>query len=242
MIKRQEDIEIIEEKRDNVAREYKRKQQKRRAIVQDVSGLGLTTNHRLKGGHKQAKFQDYYDKIVEPKLEFIEVWSRNGGSVEKLAALLGIPVDSFKAMILLYPDLKAVMEDSRFIAELNIESAMYQLACGYEYTETKHEEKQNPKTGQIQMLTTKTRKQVAPSMAAAQLWLEHYGKNWGTAKLDRKYRKKQIELLEAQIEQIKQGGSDTEALVAYQKAFMDCMKQASKDVWKDVERDDDNEQ
>ena len=82
------------------------------------------------------------------------------------------------------------------------------------------------------MLETKTRKQMAPSIPAATLWLSQYGRNWGTAKLDRKYKKRQIELLELQIAQIKDGDNQEEQIASYQKAFMEAMKAASKDIWK----------
>lgn len=199
----------------------------RTAIVHNVE---LQSSVRTK---QNARYWTYWEDIIRPKLEFIEAWVRNGGSNKELSSLLGIPEESFCECVTIFPELYHIVQNAKFICEINIESALYQAACGYEYTEVKKEEKQNPRTGQIQMLETKTRKQMAPSIPAATLWLSQYGRNWGTAKLDRKYKKRQIELLELQIAQIKDGDNQEEQVAAYQKAFMEAMKAAAKDVWKE---------
>lgn len=203
-----------------------RKRHCRTAIVHNIE---LASSVRTK---QNAKYWHYWEDIIRPKLEFIEAWSRNGGSNKELASLLGIPEESFAECIVIFPELYHVMHQAKFVCEINIESALYQSACGYEYTEIKQEEKQNPKTGQVQLLITKTRKQAAPSVPAATLWLSQYGRNWGTAKLDRRYKKRQIELLELQIAQIKDGEGNEEDTKRYQEAFIEAMKEASKNIWK----------
>lgn len=206
-----------------------------RKAITIQSPIGTTIKTR-----RNCKLWDYWTDIISPKLEFIEAWSRNGGSISRLAELLGVPESVMLEAVEVFPELKSIMEEARFICEINIESAIYQAACGYTYTEIKHEEKQNPKTGQVQLLTTKTRKQAPPSMSAATLWLQRYGQN-GTMKLDKKHKKLQLKLLELQIKQLEEGENSEDSAVQYQKAFMNAMKEAAKDVWSEKQAGENSE-
>lgn len=129
--------------------------------------------------------KDYWTDRVEPKLELIEGWARNGLSNQQIALNLGIGETTFYDFVKQHPELNEVLYKGREDAEIYVENALFKRAVGYSHTETTRErqkvfDEDGKWTGEYKMvLTKKVIKHVVPDVDAQKYWLEHRApKRW----------------------------------------------------------------
>ena len=108
--------------------------------------------------------QNKYLTHVQPKLELIKAWARRGAIEEDIARNLNVGVSTFSAYKNKYPELKEALAQSKEVADIKVESALFKRAVGYEYDEVTFEEG---------VETKRVTKQTAPDTTAQIFWLKN---------------------------------------------------------------------
>ena len=118
-----------------------------------------------------------YETHVAPYLEKIEKWAREGATAKEIAGKLSIAYSTLRK----YLD-EGEKGDERYTAlsvafaraceepDDNVEAALYKRACGFEYVETKREQRID-RAGNVVELVTTTTKVVPPDPTSAMFWL-----------------------------------------------------------------------
>lgn len=101
---------------------------------------------------------------VEPKLELIECWARDGLTDEQIANNLGVAYSTFKEYKKNYSDISAALKKGKEIIDYQVENALLKRALGYEYEEITYEHGEE---------TKRVVKQVAPDTTAQIFWLKN---------------------------------------------------------------------
>lgn len=117
-----------------------------------------------------------YPTHVEPKLELIEAWSRDGLSLEQIAANLGIAESTLRKYRDTYEALAAALARGREVVDAVVESALLRKCTGYDYTEVyrEYKVKVDPDTGeQVKELikTKETTRHIDGDVTAQMFWL-----------------------------------------------------------------------
>ena len=118
-----------------------------------------------------------YETHVLPYLDKAETWARAGATAKEIAEKLHIAYSTFRK----YLD-EGENGDERYTAlsvafvraceepDDNVEAALYKRACGFEYVETKREQRLD-RAGNVVELVTTTNKVVPPDPTSAMFWL-----------------------------------------------------------------------
>lgn len=113
-----------------------------------------------------------YYEYVEPKLDVIEGWCRNGLTIEQVAHNLGISKVTLYKYMGEHIELSERLKKGKEVIDLEVENALLKRALGYEYEEVKtyiEEDKNGNKKKRIE----KTKK-VLPADTTAQIfWLKN---------------------------------------------------------------------
>jgi hypothetical protein len=163
--------------------------------------------------------KDYWTDKVQPKLELVEGWARNGLSNEQISLNLGISGNTFKKFIRNHEELEEVLYRGREDANVLVENALFKRCIGYSYTEVTKErckvyDEDGKWTGQYEMrVTKKITKHIVPDVTAQKYWLEHrMPDRWAT-------------IAEDHSEVVDDG-------------FIDALKRAAREVWEDGNGED----
>lgn len=105
-----------------------------------------------------------YFTHVEPKLELIECWARDGLTDEQIAKNLGVAVSTFNEYKNKYPEFSESLKKGKEIIDYQVENALLKRALGYEYEEITYENGEE---------TKRVVKQVAPDTTAQIFWLKN---------------------------------------------------------------------
>lgn len=118
-----------------------------------------------------------YETHVSPYLEKIEKWARGGATAKEIAGKLRIAYSTFRKYLDLgnegderYTALSVAFTRACEEPDDNVEAALYKRACGFEYVETKREQRID-KAGNVIELVTTTNKMVPPDPTSAMFWL-----------------------------------------------------------------------
>ena len=103
----------------------------------------------------------YRDWIEGPGLENVCKWAKLGLSDEQIAKNMGIGRTSFYSWQKRFPEFGAAIKKAKRVPELEIENAMFELACGRVYVE-EIKSTLDPKTGTI-LKVEKVRRQIPPN-------------------------------------------------------------------------------
>ena len=80
-----------------------------------------------------------YFTHVEPKLELVECWARDGLTDEQIANNLGIAYSTLREYRDKYSALSAALKKGKEIIDYEVENALLKRALGYEYEEITYE-------------------------------------------------------------------------------------------------------
>ncbi len=118
-----------------------------------------------------------YERNVLPNIDKIMKMANDGVTVKDIAKALGVGHSTFSSYLSLgkngderYKSLAETFAQACRVADDAVEAALYKRACGFEYIETKTEQKLD-KFGNVVELTTKTNKVVPPDVTSAMFWL-----------------------------------------------------------------------
>lgn len=118
-----------------------------------------------------------YEDKIRPNLGRIILMAGRGATTKEICEALGVSNSSFCKYMALgrdgderYKDLAEAFAQAKEGPDANVEAALYKRACGFEYVETRHEEKLD-RMGNVVELITKTNRVVPPDPTSAMFWL-----------------------------------------------------------------------
>lgn len=106
--------------------------------------------------------------LVKDKLDKVSEWAVEGLSEKQIAHNLGVSYSTFREYKTKYPALLTTLAESKEVADLEVENALYKRARGFSYMETK---KVINTDGSV--VITETVKEVPPDTTAATFWLRN---------------------------------------------------------------------
>lgn len=117
-----------------------------------------------------------YESHVEPKLDLIEAWARDGLTLEQIAHNLGIADSTLRKYRDSHEALSAALAHGREVVDVIVENALLKKCTGYDYTEVYREYKvsRDPQTGEEvkELVKTKeTTRHVDGDVTAQMFWL-----------------------------------------------------------------------
>lgn len=117
-----------------------------------------------------------WESHVEPKLDLIEAWARDGLTLEQIAHNLGIADSTLRKYRDSHEALSAALAHGREVVDVIVENALLKKCTGYDYTEVYREFKikKDPETGEeIKELvkTKETTRHVDGDVTAQMFWL-----------------------------------------------------------------------
>lgn len=146
-----------------------------------------------------------YFTHVEPKLEEVRKWAKDGLSDKQIASNLGIAYSTFREYKKKYSALSAPLKEGKNCAVKQVENALFKKALGYDYEEVTKELSTNEETGKQELKITKVvTKRVHPDTTAIIFYLKNrMSDKWRNdphkVKMDEailELRKKELELKE----------------------------------------------
>ena len=145
---------------------------------------------------------------VEENLMLIEKWMRDGLTEEQICTNLGISVATLNVFKKKYPELAKALKKGREIAITEVENALFRRALGYDYEEIKTSIRMVD--GVETKFTEKTRKHLAPDVAACSILLKNKDKERGWSDNPQKIAlEKQMFEFHKKIEEAKTFGDET---------------------------------
>lgn len=118
-----------------------------------------------------------YETHVLPYLDKVEAWARAGATAKEIAEKLHIAYSTFRKYLddgekgdERYTALSVAFVQACEEPDDNVEAALYKRACGFEYVETKREQRLD-KAGNVVELVTTTNKVIPPDPTSAMFWL-----------------------------------------------------------------------
>lgn len=109
-----------------------------------------------------------YKTHVEPRLEEVKDWVRNGATDEEVAKRLGINPDTLYSYKKEFSEFSESLKKGKDYIDAEVENALLKRALGYSYKETTQEVDEDGKKS-IKVVT----KQVVPDIVAQIFWLKN---------------------------------------------------------------------
>lgn len=125
-----------------------------------------------------------YHSHIQPHLELIAAWCRDGATEKDICEKLGVSVSAFSEYKNRYPELLEALKINKEIADQRVINALYKSAVGYEYDEirTTYIEGENQarsanssarSSAATKKLVVKVTKRVLPNVTAQIFWLKN---------------------------------------------------------------------
>lgn len=111
-----------------------------------------------------------YYSHVQPKLEQVEAWARDGLSEAQIAHNLGIAVSSLNIYKNKYKEFSDCLARGKEVVDIKVENALYKRAIGYQFEEITKEERLS-KSGEIVILEKRVLRDIPPDPTSAMFWL-----------------------------------------------------------------------
>lgn len=138
-------------------------------------------------------FEDLYRTKVEPKLDRIGEWAKNGYPFGVIAILLGIKTEELRKLMKDYDELRLVVENYRYEGVMEVRRCLYKIALGYDYEDTVTVVK--TEDGAESTTVTTTKKHVKPNLDAIKTYLRLYDSEYHDYDNDtRRYRRQELEI------------------------------------------------
>lgn len=116
---------------------------------------------------------DLYDKYVRGNEEVIKAKCREGADMKGLARLLGCGLSTCKRILAQHPEFRKLIREDRDIADLNVVSALYKRAIGYDYEETVQKVMVGKDGAAMPTHVEKRKRHVPADTLAALAWLRN---------------------------------------------------------------------
>lgn len=156
-----------------------------------------------------------YKTDIEPFLDEIVCWRRDGATEEEIAYKLGFAYTTFREYKTSFPSLTIAVKKGREHLIQSLETSLYKRAMGYNYEETTTKNILDPETGEvIKSEKTTMRKHLSPDVGAIAFAL----KNLATEKWK---ERRDIVIDKPQTED---------------DGFIEALESKTKEVWDDIEK------
>ena len=138
-----------------------------------------TTSKTKKGTGKGAGGRpSKYENYVKPYIEKIKYWKKCGASNEQICEALEIGTSAFYDYKNKYSEFAEAFEASNKFTDLELSSALYKIATGFEYQEKKQYIKDDPESGKRTTYTEITTKYQAPNPTAIAMYKRNINPEW----------------------------------------------------------------
>lgn len=124
----------------------------------------------------------YYSHI-QPHLDLVEGWVRQGVPEETIARKLSVAKSSFQEYKKKFPELSALLKKGRDTADIAVENALFRAAVGFEYEETHTEFVEGSRSGKAGVVPSAAninnkkvvtvKKQIPGNVTAQIFWLKN---------------------------------------------------------------------
>lgn len=114
-----------------------------------------------------------WDDIIEPNLDQIAGWTRDGHTIKQICERLGTTEKTFHKYKSTHCELRDALKISREMADLTVENSLFKRANGYTYVETIIKEKRDENGTLMTSETTRIIKTVLPDTTAQIFWLKN---------------------------------------------------------------------
>jgi len=130
-----------------------------------------------KAKKKRAGRPNHYDTLVEPRLEEIGWWAREGLCDEEIWTRLGISKRSLYKYKAQYSQFKHALKTNKAVANYRMVDSLYKLGMGFTVTDVTQEyeytEVENAPRKKKLVSSKRTRKHILPSVAAIVVYLKN---------------------------------------------------------------------
>ncbi len=131
-----------------------------------------------KGDSEVAKYDVW---ICEEGLLKISAWARQGLSNEQIAENIGVSRKTFQEWLKKFPELKEAVKNSKEVADIHVENALFKKCLGYTVT-VKKNMKIRTEGGIEEIVPVEEEVYVSPDVNAQKFWLQHRkAEDWGKA-------------------------------------------------------------
>lgn len=138
-----------------------------------------TTSSKTKGNGKGSGGRpSKYETCVKPYIENIKSWKKSGASNEQICEVLEIGTSAFYDYKNKYSEFAEAFEISNKFTDLELSSALYKAATGFEYQEKKQYIKDDPESGKRTTYTEITTKYQAPNPTAIAMYKRNINPEW----------------------------------------------------------------
>lgn len=145
--------------------------------------------------------KDAYETKIKPRFDEIRDWLINGASDDNIIHNLGITSSTFYKHLSEKTEFSELIKNGRISIVAELRSALIKKAKGFDYTESKIIEREDPDTGEkIKTVETYNKKSL-PDVAALNLALKNYDPdNWSNDPQGDKIKREELELKKQKIE------------------------------------------
>lgn len=149
-----------------------------------------------KRGRKSA-----YETKIKPRFDEIREWLINGANNENIANNLGINMVTFYKYVKEKNEFNELLKKGRIAIVAQLRSALIKKAMGFEYSETKIIEREDPDTGEKVRTVETYNKKSLPDVAALNLCLKNYDElHWSNDPQGDKIKREELELKKQKLE------------------------------------------
>ena len=113
-----------------------------------------------------------YEEIVQPKLDVIEGWARNGLTLDDIAQNLGISRQTLNTYKNKHQELREAIEQGKEVADIRVENALYRRAVGF-YSEEERVVMTRDQGGETRPEIITVKKYNKPDVRAQIFWLKN---------------------------------------------------------------------
>ncbi len=123
----------------------------------------------------------YQEWICEDGLLKISAWARRGLSNEQIAENIGVSRKTFQEWLKKFPKLKEAVKNSKEVADIHVENALFKKCLGYTVKVMKNM-KIRTEGGVEEIVPVEEEIYVSPDVNAQKFWLQHRKpEDWGKA-------------------------------------------------------------
>ena len=145
--------------------------------------------------------KDAYETKIKPRFDEIREWLINGANNDKIIHNLGISKKTFYKYLSEKSEFLHLIKNGRITIVAELRSALIKKAKGFDYTETKIIEREDPDTGdKIKTIETYNKKSL-PDVAALNLALKNYDpENWSNDPQGDAIKREELEMKKQKLE------------------------------------------
>ena len=145
--------------------------------------------------------KDAYETKIKPRFDEIREWLINGANNDNIAHNLGVSKVTFYKYVKDKNELSELLKSGRVAIVAQLRSALIKKALGFEYSETKIIEREDPETGEKVKTVETYNKKSLPDVGALNLALKNYDpENWSNDPQGDAIKREELELKKQKLE------------------------------------------